>query len=130
MLENLYKKHGRDAQFFMIYIREAHPSDTRRARQNELDGISVSDPKTYNERTTVAQTCCTNLKLSMPCLVDSMSDSVNQAYGAWPDRLFVIDVSGKIAVKGDRGPRGFAPSIYAVGDWLNGINRNSVNERI
>ena len=38
-----------------------------------------------------------------------MEDSVNQAYGGWPDRLYLVGVDGKIAYKGGRGPFGFEP---------------------
>ena len=38
-----------------------------------------------------------------------MNDKVNKAYGAAPERLFVIDKSGKIAYRGDQGPWGFKP---------------------
>ena len=29
---------------------------------------------------------------------------------AWPDRVYVIDAAGKVAYKGDPGPRGFKVS--------------------
>jgi hypothetical protein len=40
-------------------------------------------------------------------LVDDMKDTVAKAYSAMPDRLFILDVKGKIAYRGERGPRGF-----------------------
>jgi len=40
-------------------------------------------------------------------LVDDMMDSVAKAYSAMPDRLFILDAEGKIAYRGERGPRGF-----------------------
>lgn len=36
-----------------------------------------------------------------------MKNGASTAYHAMPDRLFVIGVDGKIAYRGDRGPRGF-----------------------
>ncbi len=59
----------------------------------------------------------------MPCLVDEMDDRVNNAYGAWPERLYVIDKLGIIQVAGGPGPFGFAPSLKEAENWL----RNNCN---
>ena len=86
--------------------------------QNERQGVSIKDPKNYDERVKVAEKACTLLKIKIPCLVDGMDDAVNKAYAAWPDRVYVIDLSGKIAVLGGPGPRGFAPSVGDARAWL------------
>jgi Iodothyronine deiodinase len=57
----------------------------------------------------VARHCCQTLDLSIPTAVDDMSDTVNQLYKAWPERLYVIDRGGKIAYKSAIGPWGFRP---------------------
>ncbi len=101
-----------------MYIKEAHPSDGWTVSRNEQAGISVADPKTYAGRVEVAHSACTLLRISLPCLVDSMDDRVNKAYAAWPDRLYVVDAAGKIAVKGGTGPGGFAPSVKEAAAWL------------
>ena len=85
---------------------------------NERQGISIKDPLTYEERTGVALKACALLKTTIPCLVDGMDDAVNKAYAAWPDRIYAVDVDGKIAVAGGAGPRGFAPSVDETGAWL------------
>lgn len=102
----------------MIYIKEAHPSDGWVTSGNERAGISIADPKTYAERLDVASKACTLLKISLPCLIDGMDDAVNKAYAAWPDRLYIVDAAGKIAVKGGPGPRGFPPSVSEARAWL------------
>jgi hypothetical protein len=102
----------------VIYIREAHPSDGWVVQQNVARGISIVDPKNYDERSRTAGSACSLLRISIPCIVDDMNDSVNKAYAAWPDRLYVIDTTGKVAVVGAPGPRGFAPSIYLAQSWL------------
>lgn len=38
-----------------------------------------------------------------------MQDTANTAYGAWPDRLYLVGRDGRIAYKGGRGPSGFRP---------------------
>jgi hypothetical protein len=102
-----YKDH---ATFLTIYVREAHPSDGWRMDSNDKAGIVVSQPKSTDERTRVAATCCTTLKMTMPLLVDTIDDRVGHAYSGMPDRLYVIDRSGRIAYQGGRGPFGFRPA--------------------
>ena len=55
----------------------------------------------------MAQKCCASVELTIPQLVDDMSNTVAQAFNAMPDRLFVVGADGKIAYRGARGPRGF-----------------------
>lgn len=105
-------------EFFLVYIREAHPSDGWAMKQNEQQGINIKDPKTLDERAQVAATACSLLKIKLPCLVDTMDDTANKAYGAWPDRLYIVDRDGKIAVAGGPGPGGFPPSVAAARAWL------------
>ncbi len=102
----------------MVYIKEAHPTDGRVSPGNARGGISIPDPKTYAERADVAHKACTELKITLPCLVDGMNDAANKAYAAWPDRIYVVDATGKIAVRGGPGPSGFAPSITETRVWL------------
>jgi hypothetical protein len=58
----------------------------------------------------VAGTCCAALGVTMPLLVDTIDDRVGHAYSGMPDRLYVIDRSGKVAYQGGRGPFGFRPA--------------------
>ena len=79
-------------------------------RQNEQAGIQVNQPKTYEERVKVAGECMKNLKLTIPCLVDDLQNTAQKAYAGWPDRLYVLDSEGKVAYRGEPGPRGFKPA--------------------
>lgn len=45
----------------------------------------------------------------IPALVDELDDAVSIAYAAWPDRLYLVDLEGRIAYHGGRGPFGFDP---------------------
>jgi alkylhydroperoxidase family enzyme len=74
---------------------------------NDRIGISIAQPLTTRERTSVAQQCCSTLEITMPVLVDDVNDRVGHAYSGMPDRLYVIDRDGRIAYKGGRGPFGF-----------------------
>ena len=108
-MEKLYKAYKRKAHWFLVYIREAHPSDGWQVDANVKAGIEIEEPKTMEERMEVARTCYSTLGLSFPAVVDGMDNKVEEAYAGWPDRLYVIDKEGNIAYKGERGPRGFKP---------------------
>lgn len=85
-------------------------------KQNERAGIRVRDPKSLRERKSVAQTCVKELELSIPCVIDEMDNAVGAAYAAWPDRLYVLDAKGRVALAGESGPRGFDPELVRA--WL------------
>ncbi len=67
----------------------------------------MKDPKTDEERSKVASDCVKALKLTLPCVIDDMKNTAQQAYAGWPDRYYVVDKDGKIAYKGEPGPKGF-----------------------
>ncbi len=102
-LQETFEMYGKKADFYIVYIREAHPSDGFRPSKR----VDIEQPTTFDRRDEVAQTCVKALKLKIPALVDDMKDSVAKAYNAMPDRLFVLAADGTIAYRGDRGPRGF-----------------------
>ncbi len=106
----MYKKYGDKAEFFVVYIREAHPTDGRQSRENEVEKILVRQPKTIEERSDVAFQCTLRLNISIPCVLDDMKATAQKAYSAWPDRLYIVDRQGMIAFVGSRGPWGFKPA--------------------
>jgi len=117
-MDRLYAAYHDRVEFFVVYINEAHPSDGRVVPANTRAGISVKEPTTTPERQQLADRACKELKLTWPCLVDDMKNSVNQAYAAWPTRLYIVDPDGRIAVAGGPGPRGLAPSMKEAEEWL------------
>ncbi len=111
------KSYGDVAEFFVVYIREAHAADS--SWPAPVPGEDkILTPKTYAERTVIAGKCLTKLEIKMPCLIDDMDDSVEKAYGAWPDRIFIVDLDGKIAVRADPGPWGFRSAVDEAAKWL------------
>jgi hypothetical protein len=95
----------------VLYIREAHPLGGPRRTPKEFQ---IEDPKTLAERQQVAEDFAKKVKLSVPILVDTIDDQVEAAYAGWPDRIYILDASGKIVHKGGPGPTGFAPSVQAA----------------
>jgi len=58
------------------------------------------------------------LDIKLPCLVDDLDNATGDAYAAWPDRIFIVDEQGKIAVRAERGPWGFKPGVDQATAWL------------
>lgn len=59
------------------------------------------------EREEVAESCSLHLELSIPMLMDEMNNQVDEAYAALPERLYVIDMDGRVAYRSRWGPMGF-----------------------
>lgn len=95
--------------FYVIYIREAHPTDGWQVAVNEREGVVFEQPNTFVEREAVAEACVLHLDLSIPTVLDEMGDEVGRGYAAWPDRLYLVDPGGRIAYRGGPGPGGFKP---------------------
>ena len=70
----------------------------------------VEDPITADERADVASTCVEELDLPMPALIDGLDDKVNQAYGGWPDRLYLVGTDGTVRWRTESGALNYDPS--------------------
>lgn len=66
-----------------------------------------ADPKSADERASVASACVRNLKIDIPALLDDERNSTERAYTGWPDRLYLIDERGRVVFKTKPGPFGF-----------------------
>jgi hypothetical protein len=69
----------------------------------------VNEPKTDEDRRAAASTCALDLRMRMPMVVEAVDNAVASAYGGWPDRLYLVERDGRIAVQGGEGPFGFKP---------------------
>jgi len=74
---------------------------------NERDAVLYEQPVSLEERTELANTCALRLDLSIPTLIDDMTNSTDAKYYALPDRLYLIGRDGCIAYRGGPGPFGF-----------------------
>jgi hypothetical protein len=113
---------GKQVEFFVIYIREAHPTDEWQVESNEEEGILFAQPKTFVARSEVAHVCSLKLELSIPTLIDDMENSTDLKYYALPDRLYLIGRDGRVAYRGGPGPFGFLASELeqAIEEYLEG----------
>lgn len=98
----------------VVYIREAHPEDGWVLNVNRDSDIAFADPENNAERQQAAASCAINLKIRMPVVVDEVDDKIASAYGALPDRLYLIGTDGCVAFQGDPGPWGFDPGKLAA----------------
>ncbi|MCH7992873.1 MAG: hypothetical protein IIB57_00360 [Planctomycetes bacterium] len=109
--------YGDVAEFYVVYIKEAHAADGDRPVPIP-DEEPIYEPTSLVERKAVAKKCVAKLNLEVPCLVDGMDNAVGSAYDALPDRIFVVDTEGNIAVRSDHGPWGFKPGVDETAKWL------------
>ena len=105
----MYGRYGEQVAFFVVYIQEAHTTDGWQMPDNEREGVVYEQPKRAEEREAVAEACAVGLKLSIPTLIDEMTNEVDRAYAALPDRLYLIDAEGRVAYRSGPGPMGFKP---------------------
>jgi type I thyroxine 5'-deiodinase len=91
----------------VIYITEAHPSDVWQMESNVKDKVVFASPHSEEERGSVAGACVRKLGIEIPAVLDEFGNSTESAYTAWPDRLYLIDATGRVAYKSRPGPFGF-----------------------
>ena len=104
---SLYERFGGQAEFVLVYIREAHATD---GWSLDHTGWSIiADAQNDGERQAAAAQTCSMLKLPFTTVVDTMDDAVAERWSAWPERLFVIGRDGRVAYVGAQGPWGFWP---------------------
>ena len=106
-LNELYAKYKDQVQFYIVYIREAHPARGWQVPNNLIEDILYDEPSTDDERTEVATACQIGLDLHMPMLVDGIDNDIDEKYVGLPMRLFLVDGEGKIAYAGEKGPWGW-----------------------
>jgi hypothetical protein len=109
-LNRLYREYRDRVAFYVVYIQEAHPIDAWQLDDNLEDDVLVATTRTSDERYKVAGVCVTKLKIELPAVIDGADNKIERAYTGWPDRLYVIDPSGRVAYKSAAGPFGFKPA--------------------
>jgi hypothetical protein len=114
-LYNDYKDH---VDFLTIYIREAHPTDEWQMKSNEKekDDVCYAQPKTMEQRVAIANDFTKRFKFPVPFGIDEMTNGANDAYAAWPERLYIVNEDGRITYKGGNGPFKYDPK--EVRAWL------------
>ena len=101
------------ADFVVVYILEAHPNDGWAVPMNKHQ---ISNHRSIEDRlAAAAKLVLSPLPSNMTILADAMSDNAVRAYGANPERLYVIQ-DGVVEYEGHPGPFMFYPAD--VDNWL------------
>ncbi len=67
----------------------------------------IANHVSLSARADAALACALGLRLTVPILVDTIDDLAQRIYGAWPERLYVLDEHGRVAFQCGKGPYGF-----------------------
>lgn len=116
-MEQMYQDYKDIVSFRLVYMREAHAIDSKRPSKMAREK-GITEHADYGERCSIAKAFLDEQNLTIPAIVDDFDNTVNLAYHAFPDRLFVVNMNGTLAVAGKRGPRGFVPALEEASEWL------------
>ena len=100
--------------FLVVYIVEAHPTDVWQMESNIKENVLFASPKTEEERALVAGACIRKLGIKFPAVLDEFDNPTEQAYTAWPDRIYLINQQGRVVFKSKPGPFGFKSAELAA----------------
>ena len=89
-MEKLYIQYGGRASFFIVYTREAHPSDGWNVQRNEDEQIFVRQPADLIARRDVAARAKAYLHITIPVLVDEMDDRAAKQYNGSPNATVIL----------------------------------------
>lgn len=76
-----------EADFFLVYVREAHPGDGIPAHKSMADKVCAAEILRGEEG------------VGIPILMDDLDGKLHRRYGALPNPTYVIDRSGRIAFR-------------------------------
>ena len=106
-MTQIYQRFQDRVAFFVVYVQEAHPTDGWQTDSNIADGVLFRQHQSYAEREAVAQSCSLDLHIGLPIIIEEMDNAIDEAYGAAPERLYLVGVDGKVAYQGGAGPHFF-----------------------
>jgi hypothetical protein len=85
-------------------------------KSNVKDDVCYAQPKNLQQRVAIANDFIKRFSYPVPFGVDDMTNVADRAYSAWPERLYIIDESGRIAYRGGMGPFSYHPEEARA--WL------------
>ncbi len=105
----MYNEFKDRADFWVVYLAEAHTIDEWQSDSNEAEGIRLKQHESFEERKAAARLCREKLGLSIPTLVDGMNNDAFEAFSAWPERIYIVNGLGRVHYRGGPGPFDFKP---------------------
>ena len=106
------------ADFLVVYIEEAHPSDGWSFKDN----FDIASHQSIEDRISAAQVL-RDTKTPISIVVDHINYNANKAYGGLFERLYVLQ-EGKVEYQGGRGPQNC--HVPEVEEWLKVYTNNNV----
>jgi len=99
-IKEIHEKFAEKATFLTVYVGEAHPEEN----EDFKNKFEIKIHQNLPERLDAARELLNLDELpSGPFLVDNMKDEASRAYGAQPERLYII-LDGRIVYQGGVGP--------------------------
>jgi Spy/CpxP family protein refolding chaperone len=98
-MEKLRGIEGSRAFFLIVYTREAFPAGDKNVERNRDEGVNIPQAVSLDDRKAQALEAQRELRITIPMAVDSMDDSVSNAFGSYPNATIVIGKDGKIAAR-------------------------------
>eukprot|EP00058_Branchiostoma_floridae_P000213 XP_002585701.1 hypothetical protein BRAFLDRAFT_73773 [Branchiostoma floridae] len=110
MVKQIMSDFAAVADFVVVYVAEAHPTDGWVQRGN----MDIKQHRRLEDRLAAAEMLDLH-DIPCPILVDTMDNAAARAYAAMPDRLYIV-LDGVCVYKGAPGPIRYHPE--EVRDWL------------
>jgi len=111
-VKQIQEKFATKATFLTVYVEEAHPVED----DDFKNKFQIGKHKNLSGRLEAARELLNAEELPEgPMLVDNMDDEASRAYGAQPERLYII-LDGRIVYQGGVGPWLYKPE--EVNAWL------------
>ena len=85
-------------------------------KSNVKEDVCYAQPKTLEQRVAIANDFVKRFGYPTQFGIDDMSNAANDAYAAWPERIYIVDENGRIAYRGGMGPFHYYPE--EARDWL------------
>lgn len=82
----MWQAYNEVADFLSIYISEAHATNEWPLGRR----VCISQHENIQERMEAAQSYRKGMGAVMPMVVDTMDNSFNSQYNAWPERLYIV----------------------------------------
>ena len=101
---------GRFADFVIVYIEEAHPTDGWSFKNN----IEIAQHKSLQDRINAARKLKEH-KPKCPIVVDNITNDANLQYGGLYERLYIV-LNDIIVYEGERGPMGYR--VEDIEEWF------------
>ena len=101
-LQSIYEKHRRDFDFYWIYVREPHATESHAPAKH----IRITQPATILRRKSVAAQCARSVELKIPLLVDGLDDEASKAFGASFGRVYLLDRDARVLFRSEIAPLG------------------------